>query len=271
MRVRHFIPAILLLALVALLLVMLNLQYFNITQMAFNGNERYPDSILLKDTNLRTNENGFKQLFEQGGKLYRFRFSKEEEHLKKSFPYIKNISITYRLPDSIVYEIEERKPIFYTAYLGTFLVLDPEGTVLEVTDPAPEELILLSGISFTTFKIGRTLDLDDAGKLDSAYIAYNAIKKSDGKGNYNQEFLPLIQEISFADKKNMHMILDGNIVAIIPTDDNVLYNINSLLDIYFKNIRIKGNGVVDFTGSNPIFTPYNQAQKPGTAQSTTEG
>ena len=270
MRVRYFIPVILLLALVAFFALLLNLQYFDISRLTFEGNEKYQDSVLLKDTNLKTNENGFKQLFDQGGKLYLLMFSKEEEYLKEIFPYIKNIRITYQIPDSILFTMEERRPIFYTAYLGTYLVLDYEGTVLEVSDIAPkEELILLSGISFTTFKTGKKLDLDNTNKLETATSAYNTIKKIDDKGSYIAKFLPLVKEISFADKKNIHVILEDGIIAIIPAEDNVTYNINSLLDIYFKNLQIKVNGVLDFTGTNPIFTPYNRNEKQETIPSTT--
>ncbi len=271
MRVRYFIPVILLLALLAFFALLLNLQYFNITELVFEGNKIYQDSTLIKDTNLKTNENGFKQLFDQGGKLYLFRYSKEEEHLKNIFPYIKDIRITYQVPDTISYVIEERNAIFYTAYLGTYLVLDHEGTVLEVSESAPDkDLILLSGISFTTFKTGKKLDLENTNKLDTAAVTFNAIKKADDKGTYIEEFLPLVEEISFADKKNIHMMLKNKIMAIIPADDNITYNINSLLDIYFKSLQVKGNGVLDFTGTNPVFTPIT-GQKQETSSATTQG
>lgn len=259
MKVRYYIPVVLLLALVAFLALILNLEYFNITRLEFEGNERYSDAILLKNTNLKTGENGFKQLFDHGGKVYLLRFTKEEEYLKEIFPYIKKIEITYRLPNLIKYNIEEGKSIFYTAYLGTYLLLDYEGTVLEVTDNvAKDELILLSGISFTTFKTGRKLDLDDKKKLDTSTTVYHTVKKIDEKNKYIEEFLPLIKEISFADKKNIHILLENNIVAIIPADDNIGYNVTSLMDIYFKSLQVKGNGILDFTGSDPVFIPYKE-------------
>lgn len=258
MKGRYYIPVILLLALFAFLALILNLEYFNISYMTVEGNEKYSDSILLKETRLKTNENGFKQLFDHGGKIYLIRFSKEEEYLKEKFPYIKDIRITYQIPDTITFTVEERKAIFYTAYLGTYLVLDQEGTVLEVTDRVQDdELILISGISFTTFKTGKKLDLDDNKKLDTATVAFDIIKKADEKGLYAYEFLPLVEEISFADKKNIHMTLKNRIIAVIPADDKISYNISSLLDIYFKNLQVKGDGVLDFTGTHPVFTPIN--------------
>jgi GMP synthase (glutamine-hydrolysing) B subunit len=198
MKVRYYIPVVLLLALVAFLALILNLEYFNITRLEFEGNERYSDAILLKNTNLKTGENGFKQLFDHGGKVYLLRFTKEEEYLKEVFPYIKKIEITYRLPNLIKYNIEEGKSIFYTAYLGTYLLLDYEGTVLEVTDNvAKDELILLSGISFTTFKTGRKLDLDDKKKLDTSTTVYHTVKKIDEKNKFNMNFIRINAEERF--------------------------------------------------------------------------
>ena len=45
-------------------------------------------------------------------------------------------------------------------------------------------------------------------------------------------------------------------MAIIPADDNIGYNVTSLMDIYFKSLQVKGNGILDFTGSDPVFIPY---------------
>ena len=259
MRVRYFIPLILLLALIAFLTVILKLQYFNVTDMVFSGNVKYTDNLLMKETNLKIHENGFKQLFEQGGKLYMLRFSKEEKHLMTALPYIKSISIKYRMPNQIIYSIEEREPVFYTGYLGTYLILDQEGTVLEVSEnPYKDELIFLSGFSFTTFKIGEKTDTEGADKIDYAYRAYITICKNDTGGDYGYKFLPLIREFGFADKKNMHINIDDIVLAIIPLNEDIEYNITSLQDIFFKNIKSKGKGILDFTGVNPIFTPYAQ-------------
>ena len=80
-------------------------------------------------------------------------------------PYFSEVKISRKLPDKIVIKVTERKQFAAVAYGEEFVVIDPEGTVLRVSEENPK-LTTLNGLTISKMTKGEKLEAEEKSALD---------------------------------------------------------------------------------------------------------
>ena len=102
--------------------------------------------------------------------MYKVNTGKVEKMIKEN-PYIGEVNIKRKLPSTMVLEIQERTAEFLIEYAGSYLYIDKQGYILEISSEKLE-LPILQGTSTveTEFKPGNRLDKEDLQKILSVFL-----------------------------------------------------------------------------------------------------
>ena len=91
----------------------------------------------------------------------------------KSNTYIESAKISYKLPDTVAITIDERKVRGYVPYMGSYLYIDEEGRVLEVSSEMNRALPVVYGLNFSSFTLGEKIEAENKEAFDiMVNIAY---------------------------------------------------------------------------------------------------
>lgn len=102
---------------------------------------------------------------EAGESLFSFNAKQSEAAIEKSLPYIENVTIRRRLPNTIVFRVEPAAERYYAALSnGQVVVMSTSRKVLRITDAIPEGLSFIHGVEEATAVPGTLLALADEEK-----------------------------------------------------------------------------------------------------------
>lgn len=225
--------------LICLIYLLLTSKTFELNKYSIEGTQKYTKDDILKDLNLKENQNIFIQYFS-------FMLKKDNTNL----PYIEKMKISVKLPDQIVIKVEERIPKYlaYDKDLNRYFKLTEDGYILEETtlDKRKDETMMY-GVSFDKeVKLDKKINEIDLIKLElykKIMLEYN---KSDIKSK--------ITKVDFENSLTT-ITLDDKINVVLPNDTNLKYNINFLKTIK-KQIGDDAVGKIDMTKNNPVFSSF---------------
>lgn len=83
-----------------------------------------------------------------------------KRRLKENY-YVKNVSITYKFPDTININITERNLVGYISNAGNYIYIDDEGFVVDIKNSFIEPLPVIYGIDFQSFIIGKKVKVQN--------------------------------------------------------------------------------------------------------------
>jgi cell division protein FtsQ len=256
-----WIKFILILALLTTIIIFTAMSpLFNIKTIDANGTKRYSNDTLAGLTGIIPGENGFKQIGSSPASIFMFRFGNAEKVLKKECPYIKDVKVKYVIPGRVVIDIVERTAMVTVPYLGTSLIIDNEGYVLEI---APEdkktELPSLKGLKFKNYELGARLLIENKGSLENAQNVIDAVKQSDK--NDAVDFYKKIDSIDISNLQKICISLESRIVVNLGDLQDLNYRVGAAKTIFYKNIKKSEKGILDFSsGENPVFTPESRGK-----------
>ncbi|HZJ76479.1 MAG TPA: FtsQ-type POTRA domain-containing protein [Oscillospiraceae bacterium] len=199
----------------------------NLKNIALEGNLYTDKNEIIDISGLVVNRNIFKYNL------------KEIKKNIKSHSYVKDAEIHRKLPDTIVMRIEERKEYAIILYMGSYIYIDDENTVLRVSDSyMADDNILITGIDFKNFKIGEKIE---AINNDDLSLVMDLLKVANTTMIYD-----MISEINISEKNNVRIItLDGSEV-LLGDAGNPAYLMVALdemfVNLYTKNIK---NVIID--------------------------
>lgn len=210
---------------------------FNIKTINVSGNMRVSQQEIIRLSGLNYQQNIFR--------------INTKETMKGIFqnPYVKKIKIGRALPNVINIDIIERVPIVLVPYVGSYLYVDQEGIVLEINSSIKDfKLPVVTGLKFSTFKLGEELKVENKEQLSSMVMIINEITKT----GINQE----ISEINTADTLNIKLITKNGIKINLGDASNIEKKIPMakaiLQDLNKKNLK----GTVEMGNKgNPFFRP----------------
>ena len=208
---------------------------YNIAKIEFKGSTTYDNETLNVTSNILVGEN-----------LYRIS-KKDITNNLNSLPYIKEIKIKRKLPDTIIVTIKEHKSKYfaYNKETDKYVKLTSEGIILEeiTSEAKTENELYVFGINF------------DDNITSKTYIADTEINKLNMYERINSAYekslnAKKITSVEFKDN-NVILTLDYDINVIL-NEQNLDYNLSFLKSILEK---IQGKaGIVDMTKPNPVFT-----------------
>ena len=185
-----FIKNFLIIAIIIFLtILLLNSSLFNIKEIVVEGNSVLSQNKIISISTLNLDENIFK-------------FNKN--NIKKALlenPYIENVDISRKLPNTVLIKIEERIPTYILQFTDSYVYINNQGYMLEISNDKIDVPIL---VGFTTdlsnIKVGNRLDNKDLEKMNMVIKIYETAK--------NVELAQYITKIDVSDTKEYKISMD---------------------------------------------------------------
>lgn len=167
----------------------------------------------------------------------------------KQNSYIEDVIITRKLPNKLVFNIEERK-VKYMIQLGeAYIYVNNQGYIIDISNEKKDKPILL-GIKtdVSQFKKGNRLISEDLKKLDIVNRIYEV--------SNNNDIIALISKIDISDSKNYTLYLESEKKTVYLGDCS---DLNTRI-LYVKAILEQESGIageifvnVDLNEDNVFF------------------
>ncbi|MEA4961992.1 Cell division protein DivIB [bioreactor metagenome] len=228
---KFFVLVLIIAALISFLLVS---DFFNIKNIYVTGNKTLQKDDIIKISNIQYNQNIFKL--------------NRKKTIKGMFenPKIKAVRIKRVLPSGIALDIIEREGIALIPYLGSFINIDEESTIIEVVGLETDlNLPKISGVTFGDFKIGEKLKIDNQDQMDTMM---NILKYLKSVG-----MTEIIATIDISDASNI-VIITRNNIRVLLGNNKLDYKISVAKTIVEDLTEDNEIGIVDMRHEgNPIF------------------
>ena len=210
-----------------------NSKYFNIDYIIVEGNDKLDYDYIVNTS-----------LIDEGENIFRVKTSDAEKLLNK-LSYIKNVSVKRKLPNTIYISVDERNLAYQFRILSTYVLLDEEGYLLELSNEQIDDIPMFVGFELTDIKVGESIFSNDKNTILYDFFlndeVYNTIMKM-SLITYNEN------------DNNINIELNNGIGVAFGPLDNVKYKIRLLdkilLDIEKKQIKCKM--IIMNKGDNPI-------------------
>lgn len=229
--------------------------FFNIKTVEVSGTVYYNKEIITGMAEMSAGENGFKLLGLNPLNIYALRFSDAEKRIINRCPYVKTAKVRFVLPSTVRIEVTERKPAALVDYLGTKLLIDNEGIVLETLKIDDERKYPeIRGLSFDDYMLGKELKTGNDKMLEFAITVLDAVSQNDSSDE--RKLMKLIDYVDVSGENYASLYIDGRILAKLGGIHDLHYKISSLKTIYFNNLKENDSGILDFTtGKDTVFSP----------------
>lgn len=182
--------------------------FFKINNITISGDKAYSDKMVVEKSGIEFGEN-----------LFKVNEEKLSKKLSKDLPYIKNVTIERKLPDTIIINVEASKEVGAITTQKGFVLLDETGKVLDKNASIlKENVAVINNVKLKEYTEGETVVLTDEKKTETLIKLFEAIKNAE---------MQLLTEI---DLKNVNDIK-------IKYDDRITFAVGSLTNIETKLAR----------------------------------
>ena len=141
---------------------------FNVTEINVEGNSRISNERIESLSKISLNVNTYQ-------------YSKKNiiENIKEE-PYIESVQVKRKLPSTIIINVEERNRDFFISNYGSYIYLDKQGYILEISNEV-EKLPEIKGFSTSTENLvpGNRISDDDLEKINIAQKIIENIKNNE--------------------------------------------------------------------------------------------
>jgi cell division protein FtsQ len=169
----------------------------------------------------------------------------------ESNPYLKVLSIDFKYPDELIIRIQERSPAAAVWYLGSYVVIDVEGHVLEICkDIEDMPYPLVQGLSISGCTVGKRLAVADIYQLKALSRVLDGI--------YIQQLQEGISEILVENPDDIYIVSTNGTAIRLGQAVEVEKKLKWLRTPNFHQID-NGNvsGILDISVSTQaIFKPF---------------
>lgn len=183
---------------------------FNVSEIAVSGN-----------TNLDAQELKLASGIILGRNIFRVSTKKAERNMEK-MPYVKAVSVSRRLPDTIKINVTERRPALYIEVLDGVLVLDAGGTLISNISGADKPNgPFITGLEVSEFKIGEKIKVDENEKIDIMLLYAKHLKDSGLD----------VLSIDIKRPEDVLLTLSGGLAVSMGSAADIEYKIRNLIKI----------------------------------------
>lgn len=220
-----------------LITLCLKLPLFNIKNIEVENNSIISSDEIIKQSGIVKGVN----IFMASLKSYK-------ENVKQN-PYVMEVNIHKKFPDTISINVEERKAAFYAQSGNKYIVLDKNGVVLEKKDNLKGmKLIRLDGSNVDNAEIGKVIKCDDTRKLKSIALFTDAVFKNK-KLN--------LTAVDISDSLNLKAYIN-NMCIILGTPEELGEKLNKAINIVAQQNLKDKKGYVDVSfNGNPVYCIQN--------------
>ena len=205
---KHILTVLLAVAVMCVGVVLVFSLFFRINNITVSGDRVYSDKMVVEKSEIVSGKN-----------LFRVNEKRVSEKLSKELPYIKEITIERKLPDTLIINVTATREVATVTTAKGFVLLDETGKVLDKNASIlKENVAVIKGVKLKEYEEGAMVSFTDAKKTETLLELLGAIKKSG---------LELLTEI---DLKNINDIK-------IKYDDRITFEVGSLTNIETKLAR----------------------------------
>lgn len=224
--------SLLLIVLFIALIILAMSEIFNIKEISVSGVDKLSENEIISFSQIQIEQNIFKTNLGKAKKLI----------LKN--PYVKDVSIKRKLPGKIEINVNEKKAKYIIQFAESYIYLDGQGYILEISKEKPELPILLGILTdLSDFEIGSRLEIDDLKKINTLNQIVETAR--------NYEVLSYITKIDITDINNFILYLDNEgKTAYIGDASNLNIRMLWLKEIIAKNAGKSGKIFIDMDLNN---------------------
>ncbi|WP_027624719.1 cell division protein FtsQ/DivIB [Clostridium lundense] len=211
--------------------------YFNIKKIEIINNKNIPKEEIAKLSGIFKGDNIFYI---------------NMDRIKKGIltnPYILDLEVKKKLPDTIIINVKEREATFYGEKNGRFVVIDKNGVVLENRkDIKNMNLVKLQGFDFEKTEVGKPILSKDDRRLQLVCNMSSLIGNK--KDNYKIALVD-IQDV------NDIKLYYGNFLIKLGNDGDLDKKLNKAFNILLQKeeVKLAKKGYIDvsFDGNPVVF------------------
>ena len=185
--------------------------FFKMEHIAVTGNQRYTEQEVLDASGLHTGDN-----------LYLMNKYAVKEAIFSSLPYVENVSINRKLPDTLLIEIRESRPAAALQSEQSIWLVSQEGKLLEETGVAPENCPRVLGVTLEDPAAGAQAVFPE----EEAYrvqVLFTLLSAAEERGMIEQ-----IAQIDLSDETALHFDYLGRFTVQVPWTSDIGYKLTSL-------------------------------------------
>ena len=210
---------------------------FNIKVINVQGNKKLTQNEIISLSQIQLEENTFK-----------INKTKVSKQIKEN-AYIASVKVARKLPSTINIEVQEREAIYQIEYANSYVYIDKQGYMLEISEEK-QNLPILQGVvtESANFEAGNRLDKEDLNKLA---IVYKIVEAAEAN-----EIANLIARIDIENIQNLKLSFESkNKVAYLGNSSNLVDKIIRIKMILEQEEGNSGEIFVDMdlNKENPIF------------------
>ena len=236
------------LAVLSIGVVLILVLFFKIDTIKITGDKVYADKEIVLQSGIET-----------GDSLIRVKEQKINDILTKNLPYVGEITIEKKLPDTLIINVSATREVVAFQSGAGFILVDAHGKVLsENASMLRDNVAVVSGIKVKEASAGEVITFSDEKTTDAFMSLLNAIKNSK---------IELLTDISLNKTGNWEIRYDDRITIKIPSDGDIETNMKRAVKIIdTENERNPyTEGVIDLTmGDNAYFKPGAETTEPTT-------
>ncbi len=205
---KHILTVLLAVAVMCVGIVLVFSLFFRINTITVSGDKVYSDKMVIENSGIVTGKN-----------LFRIKEKRVSEKLSEELPYIKEITIERKLPDTLIINVTATREVAAVTTAKGFVLLDETGKVLDKNGSIlKENVAVIKGVKLNECEEGAMVSFTDEKKTETLLELLDAIKKSG---------LELLTEINL---KNINDIK-------IKYDDRITFEVGSMTNIETKLAR----------------------------------
>ena len=222
---------------ITLIVVTMFSPLFNIKSIVVTGNNKITQNEIISLSQVQLEEN-----------TYKINKYKVKQRIKEN-AYIEDVTIKRKLPSELQISIVERQVAFMIEYGASFVYIDNQGYILEISENKLE-LPILQGIQTESaqFEAGKRLENEDLQKMNTVLKIMEIAK--------NNDISNIITRIDIEDEENYKIVFETKEkTAYLGDNSNLNTKILTIKAILEKNEGIAGEIFVnmDLNTNYPIF------------------
>lgn len=199
-----------------------NAPLFRVKTILVEGTSRLDQETVVSLSGLQT-----------GDQFYGIRLKEVADNIEKH-PYIRNAILDRKGFSTINIVVREREEYAIIPYMGSYIYLDQERVVLNVTDGILDSnLCLVTGIKFISFQTGQPAQVQNEASLETAYQILSAAREA--------EILDMISEINIDETGQVKVVTFNGIEALFGYMENPAYSVlalkEALITLHTRNMN----------------------------------
>ncbi len=221
--------------------------FFKIDTITIKGDKVYADKEVILQSGI-----------EAGDSLIRVNESKINEILTKKMPYIGEVTVEKKLPDTLIINVSATREILAFQSGAGFVLVDADGKVLsENASMLRDNVAVVSGMKLKKATAGEIISLSDEKSTEKLLQLLTAVKNSE---------IELLTDVSLAKDGTWILRYDDRITVKLPAGEGLETELKKAVEIL--NTENERNpyteGVLDLTmGDNAYFKPGAETTQPG--------